>query len=88
MRLPPPLSAAMDDDSVFTKRFKDCVRKPHAERTEQVNTLPYWCFPPCVCVCVVVAAIGVNRQFGSLQALSIAARFQFITELAIGLSLG
>lgn len=25
----------MDDDSVFTKRFKDCVRKPHAERTEQ-----------------------------------------------------
>lgn len=27
----------MEDDTVFTKRFVGCVRKPHLERTEQVR---------------------------------------------------
>lgn len=27
----------MDEDLVFTKRFLDCVKKPHPERTEQVS---------------------------------------------------
>ena len=29
----------MDEDLVFTKRFIDCVQRPHLERNEQVN----WC---------------------------------------------
>lgn len=29
----------MEEDSVFTKRFLDCVKKPHPERTEQVSGL-------------------------------------------------
>lgn len=26
----------MEEDNVFTKRFIDCVKKPHQERTEEV----------------------------------------------------
>jgi hypothetical protein len=31
----------MDEDLVFTKRFLDCVKKPHPERTEQVGVSCY-----------------------------------------------
>ena len=27
----------MDEDSVFTKRFVESVKKPHEERTDQVS---------------------------------------------------
>ena len=27
----------MEDDTVFTKRFIECVKKPHPERSDQVS---------------------------------------------------
>ena len=29
----------MDEDIIFTKRFVDCIKKPHSERTEEVSEL-------------------------------------------------
>lgn len=28
---------SIEEDSVFTKRFIDCVKKPHAERADKVS---------------------------------------------------
>ena len=43
----------MDEDLIFTKRFLDCVKKPHSERTEQVSA-------QCVCRASVSGVGGVH----------------------------
>ena len=33
----------MDEDTVFTKRFIDCIKKAQSERNEQVRDGPWGC---------------------------------------------